>query len=37
MPIIKDIQLYVPNNKDLNWSFFYETRCITFFYSKSIV
>ncbi|MFU2014973.1 hypothetical protein ACM6Q7_07870 [Peribacillus butanolivorans] len=34
MPIIKDIQLYVPKNKNLNWSFFHETRCITFFYSR---
>lgn len=34
MPIIKDIQLYVPKNKDLNWTFFHETRCITFFYSR---
>jgi hypothetical protein len=34
MPIIKDIQLYVPKNKDLNWSFFHETRCITFLYSR---
>lgn len=34
MPIIKDIQLYVPKNKDLNWTFFHETRCITFLYSR---
>ncbi|MGD7009137.1 hypothetical protein [Metabacillus sp. 84] len=34
MPIIKDIQLYVPKNKNLNWSFFHETRCITFLYSR---
>ncbi|MGG4488272.1 hypothetical protein [Metabacillus idriensis] len=34
MPRIKDIQLYVPKNKDLNWAFFHETRCITFLYSR---
>jgi hypothetical protein len=34
MPIIKDIQLYVPKNKDFNWKFFHETRGITFFYSR---
>jgi hypothetical protein len=34
MPSIKDIQLYVPKNKDLNWTFFHETRCITFLYSR---
>jgi hypothetical protein len=34
MPIIKDIQLYVPKDKDLNWRFFHETRAIVSFYSR---
>ncbi|MBY6036958.1 hypothetical protein KUV80_09845 [Fictibacillus nanhaiensis] len=34
MPIIKDIQLYVPKSKYLNWTFFHVTRNITFFYSS---
>ncbi|SMQ78082.1 hypothetical protein SAMN05444673_3231 [Bacillus sp. OV166] len=34
MPIIRDIQLYVPKNKEQNWTFFHETRCITFLYSR---
>jgi hypothetical protein len=34
MPIIRDIQLYVPKNKEQNWTFFQETRCITFLYSR---
>jgi hypothetical protein len=34
MAIIKDIQLYVPKSKDLNWKCFHETRGITFFYSR---
>lgn len=34
MPILKDIQLYIPKNKDLNWTFFYETRGIAYFYSR---
>lgn len=34
MPIIRDIQLYVPKNKEQNWAFFHETRCIAFLYSR---
>lgn len=34
MPIIKDIQLYVPKSNELNWSFFHETRAIVSFYSR---
>ncbi len=32
--IIKDIELYVPKNRKLNWTFFHETRCIAFLYSR---
>lgn len=34
MPIIRDIQLYVPKNKEQNWTFYHETRCISFLYSR---
>ncbi|KZE69131.1 hypothetical protein AWM68_02365 [Fictibacillus phosphorivorans] len=34
MPNIKDIELYVPKNRKLNWAFFQETRCMAFLYSR---
>jgi hypothetical protein len=34
MPIIRDIQLYVPKDRNLNWRFFHETRAIASLYGR---
>ncbi|MCG7315250.1 hypothetical protein M3568_19695 [Priestia flexa] len=34
MPLLRDIQLLVPNNKDVNSQFFSETRCMVSFYNR---
>lgn len=34
MPILRDIQLLVPNNRQINEKFFSETRCIASLYSR---